>query len=155
MIILKVINNRLAHITHMDSCIWNFSAGLPTFCNIFITFILGKSCSLSKINCRSVVRPWLHNPKVLGSNPIDAQKFFSIIPNWKVAWFNWWVLRKWSDWPWETSTRAQTSKSSQLNKTSSEPTYLYITLILCLPLVMSQGMIFFLYLYWFQIYKKN
>lgn len=39
--------------------------------------MLRKPSNLSEIRCSSVVKPWLHNPMVQGSNPIDAQKFFS------------------------------------------------------------------------------
>ena len=72
----KAIHNRLAHITHMDSCKRDFSAGFPTFCYIFITFILRNPSNLSIIRCSSVAKPWPYNPKVQGSNPTEAKKFF-------------------------------------------------------------------------------
>ena len=75
-LLLKAIHNRLAHITHMDSCKRDFSAGFPTFCYIFITFILRNPSNLSIIRCSSVAKPWPYNPKVQGSNPIEAKKFF-------------------------------------------------------------------------------
>ena len=79
-----------------------------------------------------MARPWLHILKVQGSNPTDAQKFFSIIS------FQIERLRDSIDGYCENDQiglgrppqEAQTSKSSQLNKTSSEPTYLYITLVI-------------------------
>ena len=77
-----------------------------------------------------MARPWLRILMVQGSNPTDAQKFFSIIS------FQIERLRDSIDGYCENDQiglgrppqEAQTSKSSQLNKTSSEPTYLYITL---------------------------
>ena len=69
--------------------------------------------------------------KVQGSNPTDAKKLFLIIS------FQIERLRDSIDGYCENyqiglgrpPQEAQTSKSSQLNKTSSEPTYLYITLL--------------------------
>ena len=75
-VITKAIHNRLAHITHMDSCKRDFSAGFPTFCYIFITFILRNPSTLSTVHCSSLAKPWPHNPKVQGSNPTEARKFF-------------------------------------------------------------------------------
>ena len=72
----KAIHNRLAHITYMDSCKRDFSAGFPTFCYIFITFILRNPSNSSIIRCSSVAKPWPYNPKVQGSNPTEAKKFF-------------------------------------------------------------------------------
>ena len=72
----KAIHNRLAHITHMDSCKRDFSAGFPTFCYIFITFILRNPSHLSIICCSSVAKPGPDIPKVWGSNPTEAKKFF-------------------------------------------------------------------------------
>ena len=60
----------------MDSCKRDFSAGFPTFCYIFITFILRNPLITSIIRCSSVAKPWPNNPKVQDSNPIEAKKFF-------------------------------------------------------------------------------
>ena len=110
----KAIHNRLAHITHMDCCIRDFSGGLLTFCYNFITFMLRKPSNLSEIRCSSVVRPWLHNPMVQGSNPIDAQKFFTfdhfklkgcVIQLMDIA-----------KLPWETSARGSNFKIRSTNR---------------------------------------
>ena len=72
----KAIHNRLAHVIHIDSCKRDFFAGFPTFSYIFITFILRNPSNSSIIRCSSVAKPWPYNPKVRGSDLIEAKKFF-------------------------------------------------------------------------------
>ena len=113
-VMVKAIHNRLAHITHMNCFIRDFSGGLLTFCHNFITFILRKSPNLSEIRCSSMVRPWLHNPMVQGSNPIDAQKFFSFDHfKLKGCVIQLMVIAK---LPWETSARGSNFKIRSTNK---------------------------------------
>ena len=68
--------NRLAHMTHMDSCLRDFSSGFPTFYYILIRFVLRKPSTPSEISRSSVARPWLSDLTVQGSNPINAKSFF-------------------------------------------------------------------------------
>ena len=76
----KVMYNRLAHMTHMDSCLRDFSSGFPTFYYILIRFVLRKPSTLSEISRSSVARPWLSDLTVQGSNPINAKSFFINLP---------------------------------------------------------------------------
>ena len=70
-----------------------------------------------------MAKPWPINPKVQGSNPIEAKKFFHSFQSKR--------LRDSIDGYCKigkclgnTEQEAQTSKSGQLIETSSEPTYL-------------------------------
>lgn len=110
--LFKAIYDRLAHISHIDGCIWVFSGGSPPFCYIFTGFVSRKSQIFSNTHCSSVVRPWLHDLKVLGSNPIEAPMFLLFLPfqierlrDSLNA-----LLRNSTDRPWEPQQEAQSSK---------------------------------------------